>query len=65
MRAVDHPEAALFTAISRLEHGGLLAILTTEPHIETITAASPLKWSTAVSIPESRQRVLLLGHLAV
>jgi len=63
MRAVDRPDAALFAALPRLNPRGILAILTTESHVSSTIHTAPLRWSKTVSIPESHQKVLLIGHM--
>jgi len=63
LRAVDNMEAALFGAIPRLAEGGTLAVLTTEAQMEQVVATAPLRWGKTISMPQSRQRILMLGTL--
>ncbi|MDR3734980.1 MAG: 16S rRNA (guanine(527)-N(7))-methyltransferase RsmG [Acidobacteriaceae bacterium] len=61
LRAVDNMEAALFGALPRLTEDGILAVLTTESQMEQVVATAPLHWGKTISIPQSRQRILMLG----
>jgi 16S rRNA (guanine527-N7)-methyltransferase len=61
LRAVDNMEAALFGALPRLDDGGTMAVLTTESQMEEIVATAPLHWGKTISVPQSRQRILMLG----
>jgi len=61
LRAVDNMEAALFGALPRLADGGTLAVLTTESQMEQVVATAPLRWGKTITVPESRQRILMLG----
>ncbi len=61
LRAVDNMEAALFGALPRLAEGGTLAVLTTESQMGQVVATAPLHWGRTISLPESRQRILMLG----
>jgi 16S rRNA (guanine527-N7)-methyltransferase len=63
MRAVEKFESALPIAASLVEPGGQLALLIGTSQIQVAMQALPrLEWRDPVHIPESRERVLLVGH---
>ncbi len=63
LRAVDNMEAALFGALPRLAEPGTLAVLTTESQMEQVVATAPLRWGKTISLPQSQQRILMLGRV--
>jgi 16S rRNA (guanine527-N7)-methyltransferase len=63
LRAVDNMQAALAAATPRLTAAGTLAVLTTENQRKAVSKATPdIVWADAIAIPQSDQRILLLGH---
>ncbi len=62
LRAVDRMDAACEEAVSRLKSGGNLYILTTmgAPRVSGGPLSS-IRWQTPVALPQSRQRVVLIG----
>jgi 16S rRNA (guanine527-N7)-methyltransferase len=63
LRAVDNMQAALAGAVPRLKPSGTLAILTTESQRDAVLTETPaIRWAKSVAIPESEQRLLLLGQ---
>jgi len=63
LRAVEHFEAVLLAAESLISGEGRLALLIGAAQVRiAMEALSHLNWSEPVQIPESRQRVLLVGH---
>jgi len=63
LRAVDNMQAALAGAVPRLKSGGTLAILTTESQRAAVLAETlALHWAESIAIPETEQRILLLGQ---
>jgi len=63
MRAVEKFESALPIAASLVEPGGRLALLigTSQVHV-AMQALPTLEWRDPVHLPESRERVLLVGR---
>jgi len=62
LRAVDNMQAALAGAVPRLAEAGTLAVLTTENQRAAVTQHAPeILWAEAIAIPQSEQRILLLG----
>jgi 16S rRNA (guanine527-N7)-methyltransferase len=65
LRAVDNMQAALAGAIPRLASNGLLAVLTTENQRDAVAKGAPdIVWEHSIPIPQSQQRILLLGQKA-
>jgi len=63
LRAVDNMKAALAGAIPRLAPSGLLAVLTTENQRDMVEKeALDIDWEDSIPIPQSKQRILLLGR---
>jgi 16S rRNA (guanine527-N7)-methyltransferase len=62
LRAVDNMQAALAGAAPRLAPAGTLAVLTTESQRAAVILHAPeISWAEAIAIPQSEQRILLLG----
>ena len=62
MRAVEKFESALSVAASLVQAGGGLALLIGAAQASTAHAALPkIAWQEPIAIPESRERVLLIG----
>jgi len=65
MRAVEKFEAALGAASTQVQPGGRLALLIGASQAKTARHARPeFAWFTPVSIPQSRERILLIGQRA-
>jgi len=65
LRAVDNMPSALAGAIPRLAAAGTLAVLTTEhQRIAVAQQASGILWAEPIAIPQTDQRILLLGQAA-
>lgn len=65
LRAVDNMAAALAGASPRLAAAGTLAVLTTENQRAAVEqAATGILWAKSIAIPQSDQRILLLGRLS-
>jgi 16S rRNA (guanine527-N7)-methyltransferase len=63
LRAVDNMQAALAAAAPRLAMAGTLAVLTTESQRAAVLQESPgITWAEPIAIPQSDQRILLLGQ---
>ena len=62
MRAVEKFEQALITAASLVESGGSLALLIGESQARATPRTLPnFAWLDPISIPKSRERILILG----
>lgn len=62
LRAVDRMELALQAAVSRIKHGGWMAVLTSQREVHAVQALLPtLKWMETHVIPGSEQRTLMMG----
>jgi 16S rRNA (guanine527-N7)-methyltransferase len=62
MRAVEKFESALSVAASLIQAGGCLALLIGAAQARKVRTALPkFAWQEAIAIPESRERVLLIG----
>jgi 16S rRNA (guanine527-N7)-methyltransferase len=62
LRAVDNMQAALAGATPRLAAAGTLAVLTTEGQRAAVAKETPgILWAKPIAIPQSEQRILLLG----
>jgi 16S rRNA (guanine527-N7)-methyltransferase len=62
LRAVDNMKAALAGAVPRLASGGTMAVLTTEnQRVAVLAETLTIIWSEPIPIPQSDQRILLLG----
>ena len=65
MRAVEKFESALPVAVSLFEPGGRLALLIGSSQVETARRSlANVNWEQPTRIPESRERVLLVGRAA-
>jgi 16S rRNA (guanine527-N7)-methyltransferase len=63
LRAVDNMQSALAGATPRLAAAGTLAVLTTENQRTSVAEYTPgIAWAEPIAIPQSNQRILLLGH---
>jgi 16S rRNA (guanine527-N7)-methyltransferase len=63
LRAVEQFERVLPTASSLVKPGGRLAILVGAAQVEAAHSVMPqVKWNSAISVPESSSRVLLIGE---
>jgi 16S rRNA (guanine527-N7)-methyltransferase len=63
MRAVEKFEESLHTAASLVENRGRLGLLIGAAQVEKAKAlSSSMRWSDAMMIPASEQRVLLVGN---
>jgi 16S rRNA (guanine527-N7)-methyltransferase len=63
IRAVEQFERVLPTASSLVIPGGRIAILVGAVQVEAAHSVLPqVKWNSAISVPESRSRVLLIGE---
>lgn len=64
MRAVEKFEASLPIAASLVQQGGKLGLLIGAAQASTAKSALPdFEWQEAISFPESRERILLVGTL--
>ena len=64
MRAVEKFEASLPIAASLVQQGGKLGLLIGAAQASTAKSALPdFEWQEAISVPESRERILLIGTL--
>ena len=65
LRAVDKMETALLAALPRVAANGWAFVLTSLREAERVTSVLPdLAWGGPHRIPESNQRVVLMGHRA-
>ncbi|MHB8890172.1 MAG: 16S rRNA (guanine(527)-N(7))-methyltransferase RsmG [Acidobacteriaceae bacterium] len=63
LRAVDNMPAALLAASTRILPQGWLILLTSAADAEGIQAGlTEFEWRPAISIPQSHQRILLMGQ---
>ena len=63
LRAVERFDSTLATANSLVAAGGRLALLISQAQIPRAQSLAPsLRWSSFLTIPRTRQRVLLVGH---
>lgn len=63
LRAVDRMDRAVFEAEKRIVPGGLCAVLTSVKEAPgVVAAASGLRWLEPDPIPQSEQRVILMGR---
>jgi 16S rRNA (guanine527-N7)-methyltransferase len=64
LRAVEHMEQALHSAIRLVSPNGWLALMTTENDLPTLQAAasSTFHWSTPTPLPGSESRILALAQ---
>jgi len=63
LRAVEHFETVLPTAAALISPQGRLALLIGAGQVKTaIKTLSQLNWNEPIQVPESRQRVLLIGE---
>ena len=66
MRAVEKFESALPIAASLVKPGGRLALLIGTSQVQVAMQTLPtLEWRDPVHLPESRERVLLVGRMTV
>jgi 16S rRNA (guanine527-N7)-methyltransferase len=61
LRAVEHFDSALATAISLVRPGGRIALLISEPQRKSALAFGAVRWLDPISIPQSERRILLIG----
>ncbi|HEX6466543.1 MAG TPA: RsmG family class I SAM-dependent methyltransferase, partial [Terriglobales bacterium] len=62
MRAVERFEVSASAAATLVEPGGRLALLIGAPQVNKAQSLLPdFQWQPAIEIPQSEQRVLLLG----
>lgn len=62
MRAVEKFEQALLTAASLVESGGTLALLIGDSQARATSRTLPsFTWHDPISIPKSRERILIMG----